>query len=969
MVKYLEELLKAKTTDTNNSILYNQWMFDKQLVGSSLQAILTYFPHYSLHDETYSITILNNIYRILGSDAIEGLSAIDIWLMLEAAYYHDIGMILSSDLIDKESHSFEFIDYIKTMQKDVCSSMHSHAIKFEIQGSVLLLRDRPFTIDVVDSFRFLIADFFRNKHGKRSGEITKDPENEIGLKVPRVIIPQRLFSLLAEICSTHTKDFESVFNLPYIEVGVFSEDAHPRFIAVLLRLGDLLDIDNNRFSDVFLHTINTIPLDSILHKEKHMAIRSFRCDHELVEITAKCYNYDVATIIQQWFDCLNSDYTNCILKWSQIAPENYGVVLPTLGKLVVDLEGYEFIDGKRKPSFSVDPVKALDLLSGVGLYKEPFHCINELLQNAVDSTLIKIWLDYPETDKDVPVDFRKNDQYRCYDIDMSIDRVTNESDSDEIVTWRIKVEDRGIGLSKSELTYLQQAGSSYKNKQRNSIIDGMPEWLKPSGVFGIGFQSIFSITNEVLLKTKSFLTDDILDLELISPRNNNSGDIRIKRIHSIYTVHHGAVVTFDLTVKTIPETMRISFDNSLTTRYATTYDPIESNELNYEIIMIIDEVLKFNEYSYIPVKLKVNGKTVEVNRTVRHVSPYYDPITGIEIQIKKTPVTEVCFRGQSASSNLSYNFLGFVVNILRGSASDILTYNRSEIKATYKAELERESIKAIYNTLRVKFMDMLVDDDMKLRGSMFIEYYKEALVDIDFPFDKYKSYWEDHKVEVDKTAMTLIEILRSDQFAIVVSDKKRDKPYEFTKENSSIVLKIYNQNIASHNPLTQFVFGVLNRFFKTAKLEKTTSTSKGEMIIFNKSGNIYPVDSEQLISLMVAQQGNFNFGCRTFIPCLENYSKLRLRDDTIAPYVPRVNLSRYLKLDFVFPIMLSPYAYLGSFASQKNSWDVRTTDRLFDFVYNNRYDESTSKSEITDSYHAFIEEISPKLGISNNPMV
>ena len=44
----------------------------------------------------------------------------------------------------------------------------------------------------------------------------------------------------------------------------------------------------------------------------------------------------------------------------------------------------------------------------------------------------------------------------------------------------------------------------------------MPEWLQPSGEFGIGFQSIFMITDLVHINTKSFFTQQELEIELSS---------------------------------------------------------------------------------------------------------------------------------------------------------------------------------------------------------------------------------------------------------------------------------------------------------------------------------------------------------------------------------------------------------------------------------------------------------------------
>ncbi len=97
MIKHLEEKLYEKTKDKQSEILFAQWNYDKKIIPTALNAVSSLFPHYSLHDVTHSITIINNIVRVLGIDNIDKLSAIDIWLILEASYSHDIGMIVSSN--------------------------------------------------------------------------------------------------------------------------------------------------------------------------------------------------------------------------------------------------------------------------------------------------------------------------------------------------------------------------------------------------------------------------------------------------------------------------------------------------------------------------------------------------------------------------------------------------------------------------------------------------------------------------------------------------------------------------------------------------------------------------------------------------------------------------------------------------------------------------------------------------------
>ena len=58
-MNFLEEQLQHKSLNTEQSILMGQWEFDKKNIPMALKAVSSIFPHYSLHDETHSLSILN----------------------------------------------------------------------------------------------------------------------------------------------------------------------------------------------------------------------------------------------------------------------------------------------------------------------------------------------------------------------------------------------------------------------------------------------------------------------------------------------------------------------------------------------------------------------------------------------------------------------------------------------------------------------------------------------------------------------------------------------------------------------------------------------------------------------------------------------------------------------------------------------------------------------------------------------
>src|SRR5262245_41694059 len=84
------------------SVLEAQWAYDRRLVSDALQTVGRTFPHYSRHDASHSHAILSQLARVLGEARIDALSATDLWLLLEAAYQHDIGMVVT----DKQAHEW-----------------------------------------------------------------------------------------------------------------------------------------------------------------------------------------------------------------------------------------------------------------------------------------------------------------------------------------------------------------------------------------------------------------------------------------------------------------------------------------------------------------------------------------------------------------------------------------------------------------------------------------------------------------------------------------------------------------------------------------------------------------------------------------------------------------------------------------------------------------------------------------------
>ena len=83
----------------NGADILNEWKNRKREYESYIAATVFDFQHYSQHDASHSINILNAIELVLGRKRVKELSASDLWLLLECAYFHDTGMALSNEEI------------------------------------------------------------------------------------------------------------------------------------------------------------------------------------------------------------------------------------------------------------------------------------------------------------------------------------------------------------------------------------------------------------------------------------------------------------------------------------------------------------------------------------------------------------------------------------------------------------------------------------------------------------------------------------------------------------------------------------------------------------------------------------------------------------------------------------------------------------------------------------------------------
>ena len=955
MIKILEKLLFEKTEGMQSEILYAQWNYDKKIIPVALNTISQLFPHYSLHDETHSKTIINNIVRIIGKENLCKLSSIDIWLILEASYCHDIGMVVSFEEIAKTLNSVEFIDFFLKIQHNIKSNLHEYTKAFEIKDRKFILNSNEFSLEYYDGIKFILADFFRAKHAERSKDIINNENIEIQTSSPRTIIPKRIFNILGNICSCHTQNFDDVMKLPYCEVGLDNEDAHPRFISCLLRLGDLLDLDNNRFSEVCLRTLSKIPTDTIMHREKHYSIKSLRIDKELIEITAICDDYDIASITQHWFEYLDSEIKKQMVNWSKIVPSSNFGYLPAIGNLNVELDKYDYIDAKKKPKFIVDNDKAIELLKGTGIYKNSNKSIIELIQNSIDATLIRIWLEY-KNEKTINLEYPNDEAFRVIANNYNIEIHINKIKSDNSFTyWKVSIVDKGIGISTYDLGFLMNTGSSSNNVKKNSIIEKMPDWLRPSGIFGIGFQSVFMLTEEVIILTKSFFTEEYQSITCHSPESKREGSILIKKENSSYKIKPGTNISFNIKTTKIPIKWSLDSKQTHTLNFINKFDPFTDDSLDIEIGKVIDEICNYSLIGRIPIYLYFNDEKIQTNTNNTHFK-YFDTENQIELNINPNiKTTNLYYKDRLIkTADLRFNYIGLEINIHKDKASTVLELNREKIRDDYKNKLAIDCMYSAYKIITSNFDEIFEKDEEKIAGSMFLDYYQFEHDSLQkFDLSRFK-HWENYKLSIDNKNESIKDLLSTtndihiEQNMNVINIYYNIPNITINRNKEDEITIKYNSPNTNAIQLDFF----LHKFCQqNANIIQNELTNEKNTITISRNEQKYTEDNTNLCYIINKCRNTLY--TRYIIPCLDKYSKLKLKPEAWKEYIYEYSFNRNLVTQS--PKMLCPYIKTND---NKDEYPIKISlnQEVYDWVYTNRNDTNTTLDDIINGYNDFIKD-------------
>lgn len=516
--------------------LHSLWHLLRKDIEEELPNSRGIFVHYSLHDASHSRTIIKSIERFLGDDRIAQLSATDTFMLLICAYAHDYGMAMSFNQVYEALGTQDFENFIQK-QKDISLTLSqeeeqavSNLISFMQCGEpTVSLQEQYFSIMMV------IQMYLRPTHWRRAGNIWNDFQGLLHGRLNGRFVRGK--EGIINICEAHGKEFNDIFKMSFRADGIVGDDFHPRFVAAMLRLGDLLDLDNGRFPRWFAseisHDKKNIPKLSVLHYCKHEAISHLLITPKGIEISAACFSkengYETADLISDWIEWVSEECTNQVQYWSAISQADFGRP-PTIAYVEILIDDKPYKSESHTLQMVMPQERVMELLEGTNIYQDHYVGIREMVQNAVDASLLQMWYDIThnryynigvskkgqkikgeegvqhETDKQLQkeeismLDYTQNEFAAIFDnYDIMVELIQDVSEQKVYIT----VKDKGTGVTEEDAKFMSSIGTSKnKNTRLINMMKDMPRWLKPSGIFGIGLQSVFQLTDRIEFYTR-----------------------------------------------------------------------------------------------------------------------------------------------------------------------------------------------------------------------------------------------------------------------------------------------------------------------------------------------------------------------------------------------------------------------------------------------------------------------------------
>lgn len=252
----------------DNLILVHKYTCDVWKNGSK------HLYFYTLHNQEHAVDLIQNSLKIIRAIDYIDISKNDYYVLFIACYLHDISMVTFPNLDSIQSGSFEsnkiYSDFVKNIREELNdSNLAKRPVKKMLKEYYLR----------VDSF---YEKLVRDNHAKNSA-------TEIRNRQELSFIDSALREIVAEVSEAHGYNVNDIYK---IKSTASSKLWSQKYIKIILRLSDLLDMSNYRVSALVLnHNLDNMGDTSRFHWLSHLITKGYEIETDYYLDEGKKVNF------------------------------------------------------------------------------------------------------------------------------------------------------------------------------------------------------------------------------------------------------------------------------------------------------------------------------------------------------------------------------------------------------------------------------------------------------------------------------------------------------------------------------------------------------------------------------------------------------------------------------------------------------------------------------------------------------
>lgn len=489
------------------------------------------FFEYTKHNISHVDEMLGITEWLIPQDTNEIMTSAE-WLMLVLAiYFHDMGMVVTK----KEYENRYATGFAKYKEDFIKSCASSEWLK---------------KIDE-DEDKYLYQEFVRENHAIRiknwiegKNDITFGDGGKIISEINSLFdkLDQRFRNDLAMICESHHCDDIDDFHKYKVDKAYGNdndEKVNLSYIAIILRVADLLHITCDRTPSISRRMINVSNPISVIEWEKQQAVKAVKpmkkrneegnidenLEKDTIEITAYFANADMAEAffgLSSYLQYTKKELKRCneIVGKAQKTEGTTKYRFPWVGINDEQIEVVGF--SREKLQFVIEQDNILQLLVGHTLYNDSSVVVRELVQNGIDAIKLQRRID-------------KENKATVTEGHIDVEWFPGKK---ELIFW-----DNGTGMTEQEIKkYLLTVGAS--KYRAEEFIKKYPDFYSISH-FGIGILTCFMISDDIDIITNTEMEEKAFEITLrkvngsylLRNRDKSDIDLRIKKHGTMIKLH------------------------------------------------------------------------------------------------------------------------------------------------------------------------------------------------------------------------------------------------------------------------------------------------------------------------------------------------------------------------------------------------------------------------------------------------